>query len=199
MTAKAVAGTPLPFTPSMADMYRIVLAEELGDPMAPLQDIGSDPGDTIDAATSFGVRPWGPMASDGRYSDADPATITRRARLTDLLTDSEYRLSGDYEIPTVGVSRLAAVCAALDAGHPVTVDVSASGHAFQRYSGGILQDDGGPLDHYTCIMGYNIQITGQLVFHVDNSWGTDWGNAGSFDAAESVILAASDLIVGVEA
>ncbi len=194
-TARMYAQHPLTFVPSPKEIYGLARCFERNEWSMPLVDAGCDPVDSIDAVMTFGV---GPMLSlRDRYSDCDPATINEVPTLGALETAAGFTLLNDHQVASFGAQRLTDVCAALASGYPVCIDVAGGAAQFQNYTRGVLHADGQPLDHYVCLMGYRVE-NGATVFEGHNSWGLDWGVAGTFDADESVIQAAGDLIVCVE-
>ena len=197
-TARLAAGAPMPFVPSPVDLYRLARCYERDDWSSTIADGGSDPVDTIDAAATFGVRPMGPMARDGRFSDAEPETINDMPQFGDLELDREFRLLDDYSITEFGAERIALVCRALSANIPVCLDVAGGSSAFQSYSSGVLVGSNAPLDHYVILLGYETNPGGTITFEGHNSWGTEWGINGTFQAAESVVLKSGDLVACVE-
>ncbi len=190
-SAKAV-GNLIPFIPSPADIYRLARCYEYA---GQLQDNGCDPYHSILAISKFGMRPMGPMAPDGRYSDADPATINVRPTLDDLESDFPNMSDGDYQINSSGNQRVQEVLTALNHNMCVCIDVSGGSDAWQNYSTGVISATGDPNDHYVCLVGYD--TTSGAVFVGHNSWGTSWGLSGQFHVDASVIQAATDLIVNV--
>lgn len=197
-TARAAAGHPLTFVPSPVDLYRLARCYERDNWADPIADEGSDPVDTIDAAATFGVRPMGPMAQDGRYSDAEPATVNDMPGFGDLEIDREFRLLDDYQIKDFGTSRIQLVKRAIAAKLPVCLDVAGGSKQFQNYGGGVLHGDNSQLDHYVILLGYQTNADGTTTFEGHNSWGLDWGMIGAFLADESLVQKSSDLIVCVE-
>ncbi len=195
-TARGVAQRPMSFIPSPDDIYKLVRCYMRLDWDSPLTDDGSDPVDSIDAVQTWGVRPMG-KSLDGRFSDCDVSTVNELPRLDNLEADSEFQLLDDRQILDTGANRIAAVMQCLAMGYPVCIDVAGGGKEFQEYSGGILKGDGTELDHYVVIVGYAKTAAG-VVFDIHNSWGLDWGVAGTAEAAESVINAAGDLIACIE-
>ncbi len=196
-TARMAAGHALPFIPSPADLYRLARCYERNDWALPLVDQGSDPVDTIDAVRTWGVRAMVPVLE--RYSDAAVETINDLPTLEDLEADHYVLLLNDYQITDTGAARIQAVCQALAAGYPVCIDVAGGASQFQTYDNNSppLHSDGHPLDHYVCLVGYAKGSTGTM-FEGHNSWGVNWGQDGVFQADESVIQVAGDLIVCVE-
>lgn len=192
--AAAAGARPLCFIPSPVDLYRLARCYERGDWGAPLVDDGCDPVDTLDAARRWGIRPMmGPLA-EGRFSDADPATVNDNPTLAELQADRFTRVADDRSITQDPVRE---TMQALASGHPVCIDVAGGSAAWQTYdnASGPLMATFARLDHYVVLLGYETQAGGAVLFHGHNSWGTGWGRKGGFAADSSVVRAALDLIV----
>jgi hypothetical protein len=191
--AAAAQGSPLPFIPSPVDLYRLALCYERGDWRTPLRDNGCDPVDTLDGAHEWGIRAIGPMARDGRYSDADPATITNNPTLADLRAARFARIADDSQLSIMNPVQDA--MAALAEGRPVCIDVPGGSVAWQAYgpSSAPLLGIPDPTDHYVVLLGYWVDAGG-VFFIGHNSWGTTWGKGGAFVADSSVVRRAFDLI-----
>lgn len=195
--ARRAQGAALPFIPSPATLYKLALCYERRDWNGTLLDEGCDPVDTVDALRQWGVGPMVPL--EGRYSDADPDTIGQPPDLAQLIAGFSFRFVDDYQIGMRGLDRTLAICDCLDRGFPVCIDVSASPSWFQNYEGGILrQVTPAALDHYVCLLGYQVAQSGEVLFDGHNSWGTFWGNAGTFQIGDDVIQHAGDILVSVE-
>ena len=63
---------------------------------------------------------------------------------------------------------------------PVSVNVEASGMAFQGYSTGILDGSecGANIDHSVLLVGWGTNSLGKEYYTVKNSWGETWGDSG---------------------
>lgn len=201
--ARAVAGNPLPFIPSPAMLYKLARCLENYAGGA-LHDEGCDPVDSLEAVKAWGITPM--VTLDGRFSDADPATINAPPTLRDLEKAAELRLLEDYEVRVTGKQRRDLVCQALASGYPVCIDVAAGNDDWYSYRNmGCLTNKGRPTDHYVCLTGYFINPDDSLIIRGHNSWGTNWGirdsdlgTDGTFIADESVLQAATDIIVCID-
>ncbi len=193
MIARAHAGKPLEFLPSMADVYRLARCYSRENWADPLTDDGSDPLVTLDVMRSWGVRAAGPMARDGRFSDCELETINEPPTLANLESSALFRFFRDYQIR--GSNKAEQIRRALANGHPVSLDVSGGSASWQEYAGGVIHvSQNEPLDHYVTLEGYDGEH-----FMGANSWGEDWGGfAGHFVVDTSVIEHAQDVLVAVE-
>lgn len=148
----------------------------------PLTDQGSQPNQVIRGVQEFGVVPYvGPVS---------PATINDEPSLLELEVASVFRFSGAYSTLTPDD-----ICAALVAGVALTFAFEVD-DAFENYSGsGTLGAATGlPLGgHDVAILGYETGPSGRL-FHVQNSWGTEWGSAGFALVDESFIARGFDVL-----
>lgn len=194
--SRAASGKPLPFIPSPSEIYKLALCYERIDWHTPLVDSGCDPVDSIEAVSLLGVKGMTPLP--GRFSDADPDTITIAPTLESIEEDHKFPLLNDHLITEKGKERARLFCAAITAGYPVCFDVPGGSDEWQSYTGGILVANRQQLDHYVCAIGYGIDSQGALTVIGDNSWGDEWGFSGRFFADESVLQAATDVIVCVE-
>lgn len=187
-TALAAAGTPLPFMPSPAGIYTLGRVLGRTSPVLPLTDDGAEPNQVMRGISGFGVRAMGPLASDGRYSDAEFATINDEPTLLELEADARAILLGEYSVSTPED-----VALALANKIPVTVAVEADTDAFQNYSGGVLEPMGTALDHYVTLIGYTTTTAG-LVFTLRNSWSEDWGIRGDAFVSEEAVRQFGDMV-----
>ncbi len=188
-------GRPLAWVPSPGEIYRNGRAIDRDVSLPPLTDDGAEPNQVWRAVREFGVRAMGPMASDGRYSDADPATVNDEPKLGDLEAEALELFLGDYGITTTGTSRIADVRVALAANKPITIAIAGGSDAFQSYMTGVLPALNSPLDHYVFLWGYETLANGKTVFHGRNSWSESWGLAGDFMLSEAALAELGDLVV----
>ncbi len=195
-TEFAARGESLGFVPSPAEIYRNGRAIDRADVSTPLVDDGAMPNQVYRAIEEFGVCAIGPMATDGRNSDADPSTINVEPKWGDLEAEALALLVGEYEIVTTGAARVSDVQIALVAQRPITIAIAGGSDAFQSYSGGVLGLLNAPLDHYVTLYGYDTDpISGQPVFYGRNSWGIGWGESGNFRLGQECITELGDLVV----
>ena len=180
--ACTTAGKSLAFVPSPADLYRLERCLEraaAGDLSAPLTDGGAMPSDGLLALARFGVRPMGGPTSDGRFSDADLATINAEPELEGIEAETFAGLVVGLAIASVGDQLLADVQAALASNLPITLSVPGGSPAFQNYTGaGVIGAINAELDHYVTLAGYERAPDGAVKFRLRNSWGEGWGDGG---------------------
>jgi hypothetical protein len=193
-TAFNVIGQPLPWVPSPAGIYRVGRAIDRPNTSTPLTDDGAEPNQVFRSINEFGVHPIQAPTSDGRYSDADPATINDEPSLGELEADAVTCIVGDYGITSTGTQRVDDVCSAIANKHPVTVAIAGGSNTFQAYSGGVLGPIEETLDHYVWLYGYETVANGSRVFHGRNSWGRDWGISGDFMLSEDALQWLGDLV-----
>jgi len=173
----ALAGSPIGFVPSPAEIYRNARAIDRGPGGPALVDDGAQPNQGWRAVSTFGVRPM--IALGDRVSDADPATINAEPGWSDLLGESAAIVKGEYALAASGAARVLELRMALSGKRPVTVALHADGDPFQYYAGDVLTGamlGDGP-DHYVTLIDYAI-VGGAAVFLGRNSWGekaTGWG------------------------
>lgn len=173
-------GEALPWIPSMANWYRLGLCIDRGNPNAgALQDAGTMTSSIIAAAADFGISGMGALASDGRFSDADPATLLNEPNLAELEKDALTLVLGAYQITSTGAQRIADVKAAQANGFGVRID-SFVDTAFENWEAGDKPfgvpdyNDASGGGHALYIVGY--QGDNQVV---RNSWSESWGDGGN--------------------
>lgn len=187
-TALSAAGTPLPFMPSPKGIYTVGRVLGRTSPALNLTDDGAEPNQVMRGISAFGVGPMGPLASDGRYSDAELATINDEPTLLELELAARYLVIGEYSVFTPED-----VALAIANRIPVTVAVEAGTDAFQHYTGGVLEPMGVALDHYVTLIGYTTTTAG-LVFTMRNSWSEDWGMSGNALVSEDAVRQFGDMV-----
>jgi hypothetical protein len=173
-------GEALPWIPSMANWYRLALCLDRGDPNAGvLRDVGTQTNSIIAASAEFGISGMGALASDGRFSDADPATLLHEPNLIELERDALTLVIGAYQITSTGTQRIADVKAAQANGFGVRID-SFVDTAFEQWTKGsapfgmpnYADNNGG--GHALYCVGYSGDN-----FVIRNSWSESWGDGGN--------------------
>ncbi|GAC1581647.1 MAG: hypothetical protein NVS3B7_16790 [Candidatus Elarobacter sp.] len=186
---KATLGDLLPFVPSPADIYKLGRCIDrlpyFDGSFSPLDDHGTAPNAVIRAVGEWGIRPMRAPTPDGRYSDADAATINAEPDFLDLQRDSLLLAVGAYAVPPTPE----AVRTAIAAGYAVTAAIEGSADVVQRYGGGVIASIGTRHDHYIALIEFDADgsFTGQ------NSWGAGWGEGGRFRLAEGALVQCGDL------
>jgi hypothetical protein len=181
-------GEALPWIPSMLDTYTLARCIDRGDPNGgALWDSGTMTSSVIAAYADFGISGMRARASDGRFSDCDPATLNAEPDLLQLERDALKLVIGAYQITSVGAQRLADVKAAQVNGFGVRID-SFVDTAFEEWTAGSApfgapnyadQNGGG---HALYLVGY--QGNNMIV---RNSWGRDWGDGGNIIVAPAFL------------
>jgi hypothetical protein len=199
----AKMGQALTWIPSQSGIYtlgRCVDRADSGHGFEALRDEGAMPNQVIRGISEWGIRPMGARPSDGRMSDADPATINAEPNLLELETDALSLVVGAYEIQSRGVARVAEIRAALAAGFPVCFGMFADS-AFEDWTpnkGPVgtpdLSDPNGG-GHWVIFEGYSTLSNGATVFDGVNSWGRSWGDFGRFSASEDFVAGLDDITV----
>jgi len=139
----------------------------------------------------------GPTPQDGRFSDADPATINNEPAFEDLETDSRTAILGTYAIASSSTQREQELKTALSGLFPVCVAVDASDNGpIQNYvvGGSVVENMGTNLDHYVCCLAYRSGENG-LELGIMNSWGPLYGENGLFWIGKQSIQQLGDIIV----
>jgi hypothetical protein len=170
---------------SPAGIYRITRclerAAQGGEASGPLTDSGSSPADAVTVLEAWGVTNMVYPTADGRFDDCSPDTINVEPALPDLEAMDKTKPVVGHPIATSGDQLVLDVKTALASGCPVTVAVPGGSDAFQSYVGGILGPidlSQNPIDHNVCLVGYDTETDGSVVFTIANSWGIGWGENG---------------------
>lgn len=194
--AVAVALYPtLGWLPSPSGLYGNGRALGRSSPSIPLTDDGAEPNQVWRAASAFGVRLMRGPTSDGRFSDAEPATINDEPKLGDLEEEGTSLIIGEYGITSTGGQRVYDVCASVFANKAVTCAIAGGSDVFQNYSGGLLPVLSAPLDHYVCLVAFQTLSDGSKAFRIRNSWGRYWGEQGDCWISEDGLQELGDLVV----
>lgn len=206
-TAFAAAGRPLGFVVSPAELYRNGRAvDRVPHPdgrFDALVDEGAFTSSVTRAMQTYGVRPIGPMATDGRFSDADPATINDEPTLADVEVERRKVPLGERAIVDCSTGRdVAAVIedirTAIGAGYPVgfgafvdTRFMNWTPAAGPMGACNVNDPNGG---------GHAISILEALsdgTLWVDNSWSESWGAAGRILVGPAFVQQITDITVFV--
>lgn len=210
-TTFAAGGAPLPWVPSPAEIYRngraIDRVRRPDGSLAPLADEGAEPNQVIRAIQALGIRSMRARPSDGRYSDADPATINAEPMLDDLELERLVVPVGERAIAGVGDGAILdqvvdglrrALAGGFAVGLGVYVDT-----AFENWDpqtgpqGACDPNDPEGGGHWLCVIGYHTEPTGSTTFQIRNSWSRAWGLAGDIEVTPAFIGQCQDLTVFV--
>ena len=189
-------GAPLGFVPSPAGIYTPTRClERSPDPatrlLPPLTDSGAMPTDIITCLGLIGVRPIGPMAPDGRFSDVTVANVNDEPDLYALeqsgmkIETGSYRL--DETAPNVFDQIITCIASGVSVGIGFFCDT-----VFMNWN---FSSDG-PIDtvdvmdtqgggHWVSFDAYDTTSSGAYVLGGPNSWGTAWGIRGRFEVTEN--------------
>lgn len=185
--AFALAGDPLGFSPSEADMYRGLRAVErarrtpFGGALAPLEDSGGMTEDCLAYLGGFGIRPRRvAQTSDGRNSDVELATVNAEPSLYDLEQDAARIIVGPYAVDPGASDAEYQVQAALASRILVAVDTFVDG-AFEDWTPR-LAPVGEPDTNSTRGGGHAMYVVGYApgLYIVRSSWGIGPGDGGDF-------------------
>lgn len=201
-------GRDLGFVPSPTGIYTTGIALDR-DLNAPLLDLGAEPNQVVRGLAIDGVRAIGPMANDGRNSDADwpippdgSDPVVPDPTLLQIEASTAHLVVGPYAITSTGEQRKTDIKTALANGYAImcAVDASDPNGPLQSYTSGVLDTLGTTLDHYVLIVGYEVTTDAtsglvDLVLTVRNSWGGAWGEAGNFRIRGAAIDQLGDLYV----
>ena len=193
--ACAKLGRPLSFVPSMGGLYTLARALDRAPnadgSLTALGDVGAEGNQIIRSMQEYGIRPMGPMASDGRFSDCDPSTINDEPILGEMESDAVWRMMGAYSILDQTANDVGdAYMQALNAFGPLPT-ASFVDSAFMNWTpaeGPIgLPDTTDPNGggHKILCVGYDQQGPGGTRrWIIRNSWSETWGDAGYFYASD---------------
>lgn len=196
-TSFGAAGHKLDFVPSPALPYKGSRDFERVSVHVPLTDNGTTASAMRLFVTRYGLKPMGALASDGRFSDADPATINNELTLVELESAATFIPIDDYQI-AIDDDAPDNVAKALDAGNAVGVAVFVD-TAFMQWTpnkppcdaSDMRDPDGG--GHGISIVKYEILASGEIVFTIQNSWGVGAGDGGRWLVSSNFIMSAYDL------
>lgn len=197
-TSLAAHGHALPHPVLPRFRYATGLAVDRASPDRPLVDEGAQPRALVRAASEYGIVTFGqdqdPQDSP-EYEIYLSAHVTDDPKLGELEVASRQLVLGYNAIADGDPEKDVKVVQALAGKSAVLIAVEAGCDAFQNYDGtGVLGYTGSDPDHMNCIIGYALvrwlRSQGMLppkmpalseddvLFLVQNSWGTDWGISG---------------------
>lgn len=144
----AASGSPLPWFPSPDGIYRDARCNArspVGGTLPALTDSGAMTSDVMLVFQSCGLRKMQGPAPDGRNSDVDPSTVNNEPRLDQLDAEAGSTIlvdPGAYAIDLTDTqAAIAVIQAALDAKHPVRLDIICDS-IFQQW----FRSPGAPID-----------------------------------------------------
>lgn len=190
-TRLSVAGTPVPLISEFC-AYKLARCLDRAGAATPLTDSGTSPGSAIAAFQNWGV------VSEATWGVEDATTLNAEPTLTELEEASDFCLAGAYFLQSTGDQRTIDIMTALASGYPVCMSLAASGTEFNNYSGGVLGSLSGDLDHENYVVGYTVSAVGDyasVVLTCRNSWGTNWGESGSYRANRAFVDQCADWAV----
>ena len=200
-TSFACARQPLPFIVSPMGIYTparcLERAAFIVDATAePLGDDGADAQQCSRAVSLFGVCALGlptAMASDGRFSDADPETVNSEPDFDALLKAAKTILIGQEGIASVAEAKHAL---ARGIGVTLAIYVDRTVDNYQRGDAPLGAPDKSSKGgwHYIMLDGYRTLEDGTTVFAWANSWGEGWGNDGFGEGDEDWFRAGRECI-----
>lgn len=193
MTTLAKAGTPLPWLPSQADMYRLARCLDRPDPSQGLSDSGTQTNAMIRAISEFGIRPMG-YSPSGLFCDVTDDNVNSEPVLGDLEKDALTLVIGAYQIISTGAARIRDVKLAIASGFAVRVDTEVD-RRFEEWTP--EQGPYGAPDPAASLGGHAIVCLkyDSDVFTVANSWGPEWGDGTGCIQVTPAFLAAADCFV----
>lgn len=199
----AFQGVRLGFVPSPDFIYRVAngLQRVVYNPGVPvdqlpaLTDDGLEPVFATKAVELHGVVAMGATASDGRFSDVDPATINREVAPAEYTRAATRIVRGTSSLDVLDSERVDALCRLLASGKFLKVALFADYSAFYGYDGS------SPLGAPPPNPGSNHAVTlhsyraGGDVFVLRNHWGTGWGRSGDFEVTRAFVMTLTDIEV----
>jgi aminopeptidase C len=183
--AAAACAPALGFVFSQQTAYRLAL--ELDRAAAgmldlPLRDEGCQPSSAVHALQTYGCVPRATSPDfDVRNSDSDPATIAVETDLATLLATRHELLLGQFEV--YSAHDMMTALAVL--GKPIIVSYCSIGLDNWTPADGAVGAPKGVPDHCSVCYGYLMQPDGSILWLVQNSWGTAWGDHGCFTATNA--------------
>ena len=198
-TAHAL-GSPLPFVPSPAHIYRIVRCLGRPVPTVALEDNGGMPADIQTAISKWGIRPMGPIAP-GRVSDLVDGNLNTEPTLGELEEAAGHIVVPEYRIDELASDVVVQVKQSIVAGFAVGVSFFAD-TAFMQFTAGasaigapnVSDPNGG--GHWSVLTSFRTLADGSTIFRGPNSWGLTYGDRGHHEVTEAWLRACWDLYTG---
>jgi hypothetical protein len=195
--AANAAGTPLPWCPSPADIYRCTreieraLMVPAGEPLPALTDSGVYPTDVFTALNTYGIRPMQGPSPLGLNYDIDSSNVNYEEGLLELRQDALHVVTGAYRIneklPLASVvGQMKQALAFGSRGLPCPIGFGGFvDTAVMEYQAGdspldkVNLDDPSGGGHWWTIRDYDTDSAGNILFDCLSSWG-DFGDDGGF-------------------
>lgn len=202
----AAKKTPIPLV-SAQGLYlgalKVTRTPNADGSLPPLFDTGTTPSAIQSAWTVYGAASstaWGqnPCSSATMYVDPNnPSQIAAGGPLIEptpeqMFAEFPVRFGGAFFVQTGGLRKIRDTLSALAAGYFLTNAIPASGSDFQNYTGGVLGELQGPIDHANLVVDYawtgtQAQFTAwqagaagldqYLIGYGVNSWDVTWGES----------------------
>lgn len=218
VVAFASKGAPLDFVPSQLMPYQVgraaARAERAStlpslDKFPPLADEGAMPADVMAGITLWGIRPMGPLPTDGRFSDVTPDNVNDEPQLGELEAGAATLVVGEFRIDELAGDVCDQVARAIAGGVPVGIGTFVD-EPFEMWTPGTAlpgipnTNDPNGGGHWFLITSYRTATTadvdaglvdqfGAPIFRGPNSWGPTWGDGGHWEANADFIRSAWDL------
>jgi len=177
----AVLGKPLPWIPSQLALWSDGLIIEGGPGLTANQlhalNVGMQ-SVTLTIAMGHGIRPMGPLASDGRFSDIDTGPVA--PGLDQLTTAAMCPKVGAYRIDNTDPTWPTQAAIALDNGIPVYVAmyVGADYDAWTPNLPPIDKAESGVTAGHAMLLDEYVTTSSGLVFSAVGSYGTSYADDG---------------------
>lgn len=202
----ARAGTPLPDPISILDIATLVHAIERASTgsSGKLWDWGGDPADACTVFGRYGVsaaRYQPGTDEEARNCDASPDRVGPdhapvgneeggvEIDARDFIKDAEVILGGAHEIGDANC--IDESCQTLADGVTITIAFCVIDSDETAPPGTVLQGRDGRADHDVLIVGYRTKADGAIEFLMQNSWGSEWVDAGFAWVSESFMRTAT--------
>lgn len=180
----AEQGKPLAHT-DISRMHLYYLCREMMNPSMTQQDSGTYISLCCEVLHRFGIAPESAWPFDVNKLYTPPNWKAMR-----LAYSHKMNLSAYYRITSRGDTRTEDVIKALRANHPVVYGTEIDApHWFQYQKGQVLKPvSNSEGRHATCLVGWD---EAKSVFIGENSWGSNWGDKGTYLMDPSVIESAA--------